>query len=85
MPRTCIRFFAILLLLLVAVPALQAAPLLQEGKKTLYQRVVSHPGAMPLKEARDGAPAAREMLPSSATVTKYRSILKSIYSSSYFP
>ena len=28
MPRTCIRFFAILLLLLVAVPALQAAPLL---------------------------------------------------------
>ena len=41
MPRTCIRFFALLLLLLVAVPALQAAPLLQEGKKTLYQRVVS--------------------------------------------
>ena len=34
MPRTCIRFFALLLLLLVAVPALQAAPLLQEGKKT---------------------------------------------------
>ena len=62
MPRTCIRFFALLLLLLVAVPALQAAPLLQEGKKTLYQRVVSHPGAMPLKEARDGAPAAREAL-----------------------
>ena len=58
MPRTCIRFFALLLLLLVAVPALQAAPLLQEGKKTLYQRVVSHPGAMPLKEARDGAPGA---------------------------
>ena len=62
MPRTCIRFFALLLLLLMAVPALQAAPLLQEGKKTLYQRVVSHPGAMPLKEARDGAPAAREAL-----------------------
>ena len=62
MPRTCIRFFALLLLLLVAVPALQAAPLLREGKKTLYQRVVSHPGAMPLKEARDGAPAAREAL-----------------------
>ena len=62
MPRTCIRFFALLLLLLVAVPALQAAPLLQEGKKTLYQRVVSHPGAMPLKEAHDGAPAAREAL-----------------------
>ena len=46
MPRTCIRFFALLLLLLVAVPAPQAAPLLQEGKKTLYQRVVSHPGAI---------------------------------------
>ena len=59
MPRTCIRFFALLLLLLVAVPAPQAAPLLQEGKKTLYQRVVSHPGAMPLKEARDGAHRAR--------------------------
>ena len=51
MPRTCIRFFALLLLLLVAVPALQAAPLLQEGKKTLYQRVVSHPGAMPRRRS----------------------------------
>lgn len=62
MPGTCLRLLAALLLLLLAVPAPQAAPLLQEGKKTLYQRVVSHPGALPLQEARDGAPAAREVL-----------------------
>ena len=31
----------------------QAAPLLQEGKKTLYQRVISHPTAVLYAEASD--------------------------------
>lgn len=62
MPGICLRLLASLLLLLFVVPAPKAAPLLQEGKKTLYQRVVSHPGALPLQEARDGAPAASEAL-----------------------
>ncbi len=33
------------LLLLLAAQALSAAPLAQEGKKTVYQRLVTHPGA----------------------------------------
>ena len=47
--RTTLHFLSRLLLpltvLLFAATALAATPLLQEGKKTLYQRVVSHPGA----------------------------------------
>ena len=48
--------------LLLALTALQlsalwaeAAPLLQEGKKSLYQRVVSHPGAALLAEPKADA------------------------------
>ena len=37
----------------ISVQPGMAAPLLQEGKKTLYQRVVSHPGAV-LREQPDG-------------------------------
>ncbi|MDR1040460.1 MAG: hypothetical protein LBR80_09910, partial [Deltaproteobacteria bacterium] len=32
-----------------------ARPLIMEGKKTLYQRVISHPGAL-VRESPDGAP-----------------------------
>ena len=38
----------------VSVQPGMTAPLLQEGKKTLYQRVVSHPGAV-LREQPDGS------------------------------
>lgn len=38
------------LALLWAAPALADQPLLQEGKKTVYQRVVSHPGAVLYKD-----------------------------------
>lgn len=37
-----------------------AAPLLQEGKKSLFQRVVTHPGAKLLAEPRADAKALRE-------------------------
>lgn len=39
--------------LVATAPELQAAPLLQEGKRTLYQRVISHPTAMLYAEASD--------------------------------
>ena len=37
--------FLLCMLLFGGTAAQAASPLLQEGKKTLYQRVVSHPGA----------------------------------------
>ena len=41
----------------LALPATgEAAPLLQEGKKSLYQRVISHPGAV-LRQSADAASA----------------------------
>ena len=39
--------------LMQPVSGIQAAPLLQEGKKTLYQRVISHPTAVLYAEASD--------------------------------
>ena len=39
-----------------SLSTVSAAPLLQQGKKTLFQRVVSHPGAALLAEPKaDGA------------------------------
>ncbi len=50
--HACCRAALLCLGVAIAIPALfltsagaQAAPLLQEGKKTLFQRVVTHPGA----------------------------------------
>ena len=40
-----------------AAPPAPTSPLLQEGKKSLYQRVVTHPGAQLLQNAEDKAPA----------------------------
>lgn len=52
-----IRFCcASLLLLTMAVPALAATPLLQDGKKTLYQRVITHPGAKIVPSPQADAP-----------------------------
>ncbi len=42
--RILIAFF-LLAITLFQSPALAATPLLQEGKKTLYQRIITHPGA----------------------------------------
>ena len=39
--------------LVATAPELQAAPLLQEGKRTLYQRVISHPSAVLHAEASE--------------------------------
>lgn len=44
------RFIAAALALLWAAPVLADQPLLQEGKKTVFQRVVSHPGAVLYKD-----------------------------------
>ncbi len=59
---------AALLCLGLALPSLpvpdsaaQAAPLIQEGKKTLFQRVVSHPGAQ--LHAEPGKKALRSLTP----------------------
>ena len=44
--------------------AASAAPLLQQGKKTLFQRVVSHPGAALLAEPKaDGAVVRKSVVP----------------------
>ncbi len=48
------RIFIPLLLLclsLLSNPSLAATPLLQEGKKTLYQRIITHPGAKLFQDA----------------------------------
>ena len=50
-----ILIWAALLCLTLPAPG-QAAPLLQEGKKSLYQRVISHPGAV-LRQSADAASA----------------------------
>ena len=59
--RVILAFAAALLLLLPhAATAADRTPLLQEGKKTLYQRVVTHPGAVlrqgPGDAGESGAP-----------------------------
>lgn len=47
-----------------AVSSASAAPLLQQGKKTLFQRVVSHPGAALLAEPKaDGAVMRKSVVP----------------------
>ncbi len=47
-----------------AVSSASAAPLLQQGKKTLFQRVVSHPGAALLAEPKaDGAVVRKSVVP----------------------
>ena len=46
------------------VSTASAAPLLQQGKKTLFQRVVSHPGAALLAEPKaDGAVVRKSVVP----------------------
>ena len=42
------------------VSTASAAPLLQQGKKTLFQRVVSHPGAALLAEPKTDAAVVRK-------------------------
>lgn len=44
---------------LYSASAANSAPLLQEGKKSLFQRVVSHPGAVLRAEARADAPVVQ--------------------------
>ena len=63
----CRRVLALLpaLLLFVAACALapqaaDAAPLLQPGKKSLYQRVVSHPGAVLRRDADPASPIVKD-------------------------
>ena len=55
--------YAVLCALLLAMTAESAAwartPLLQEGKKSLYQRVVTHPGAKLYAGPEEGAPILR--------------------------
>lgn len=47
-----------------AASTASAAPLLQQGKKTLFQRVVSHPGAALLAEPKaDGAVVRKSVVP----------------------
>jgi serine/threonine-protein kinase PpkA len=53
--RTCCLLLLAATALLAATPPTAAAPLLQEGKKSLYQRVVSHPGATLLAEPKADA------------------------------
>ncbi len=45
MPRHFFLLLSITFSLLFATQAAAATPLLQEGKKTIYQRIVTHPGA----------------------------------------
>lgn len=45
-----IKYLTLALALLWAMPALADQPLLQNGKKTVFQRVVSHPGAVLYKD-----------------------------------
>ncbi len=45
---------------LTAIEAYAASPLLQEGKKTLYQRIVTHPNAKLVQDAQDGAKVLQE-------------------------
>ncbi len=47
-----------LFMLAISTPSLAATPLLQEGKKTLYQRVITHPGASILYSPQAGAQTA---------------------------
>lgn len=64
-PDSLLRILAATLLLLTAIPSAASAadrqPLLMEGKKTLFQRVLSRPDAKLSKEA--GAPAAGKAVP----------------------
>ncbi len=60
-----------LALLLAATAATAAVPLLQEGKKTLYQRVVSHPGARLYASARDDAAVTSESVKTFAAFYVY--------------
>lgn len=48
---------------LTAAPAGAAQPLLQEGKKSVFQRVVTHPGAKLYAGAEAGAATLRESIP----------------------
>lgn len=59
-----VSLFCLCLSLLTAVfadptGATERAPLLQEGKKTLYQRVITHPGARILQKPDAAAPAVQ--------------------------
>ena len=62
--RVCrsIRFgvSVLALLALSVLPAFAATPLLQEGKKTLYQRLVTHPGARLYAGPEAGAAVAND-------------------------
>ncbi len=51
-----IHLISLLLPFAVASSALAEKPLLQEGKKTVFQRVVSHPGAMLYADASTSQP-----------------------------
>ncbi|MDE5878706.1 MAG: VWA domain-containing protein, partial [Desulfovibrio sp.] len=48
---------------LLAAPCSAAQPLLQEGKKSVFQRVVTHPGAKLLAGPEAGAATLRESIP----------------------
>ena len=54
LPRLLCAMFFLCVVACSTAPTVQAEPLLQEGKKSLYQRVVSHPGAQ-LRTAPDTA------------------------------
>lgn len=57
-----LSYFFIILAFLGAAVAMAAQPLLQEGKKSVYQRLVTHPGAKLYAGAEPGATVVKDPL-----------------------
>lgn len=76
-PLTLRALLFSLLLVAVSMPALApgdadaAQPLLQEGKKSVFQRVVTHPGARLLAGPEAGAKVLRESIPTFSVMYIY--------------
>ena len=60
---TCASLLLLLAVALVAAPCNAAQPLLQEGKKSVFQRVVTHPGAKLFAGPESGATTLRGSIP----------------------
>lgn len=58
--RIIVSLFYVLILLCAFSATADAAPLLQEGKKSVYQRVVTHPGAILYDSSQQGAKVLKD-------------------------
>lgn len=58
--RFIAQLFSVVVALLVFATATLAAPLLQDGKKTVYQRLITHPGAKLYAGAQAGAAVVQD-------------------------